>query len=116
MVLTGQLEGENKDKVRAALLQRHRHHCTKDTDKKMFPSILNFGDMVHHGSQSKKIDNGDRNNNQSQNSILSWLARQTSDDPTGTSNGKKKVSIGSDNSIQQPNTGDDPPPKVKRLL
>ena len=116
MVLTEQLEEENRDKVRAALLQRHRHHCTKDSDKKMFPSILNFGDMVHHGSQSKKIENSDRNTNQSQNSILSWLARQASDDHTGTSNGKKKVSIVSDNNVQHHTTGDDPPVKVERLL
>ena len=77
LVSSGQLEEENREKVREALLQKHRHQCTKkDSDKKIFPHIRSWGDIVGgSSSQSKKVE--ERSNSiQSHNSIMNWLGRQ----------------------------------------
>ena len=40
LVSTGQLEEENRDKVRSALLQKHKHlNSRKDSDNKILDSI-----------------------------------------------------------------------------
>ena len=93
LVSTNQLEEENRDKVRVALLHRHRHHCTKDSDKKSrFPTIRSLGDIV-----TKKEERS--NSIHSHNSILSWLGRQNSSNtaPAGTGTGNDN-----NNNSQQP--------------
>lgn len=92
LVSTNQLEEENRDKVRVALLHRHRHHCTKDSDKKSrFPTIRSLGDIV-----TKKEERS--NSIHSHNSILGWLGRQNSSNtaPAGTGTGNDN------NNSQQP--------------
>ena len=80
LVSTNQLEEENRENVHAALLQRHKHHCTKDQEKKRFPfTRLSLGDMVHYGAHNHKTDHqveGGRGSVQSSGSFLSWFGHQ----------------------------------------
>ena len=84
LVRTNQLEEENRDKVRVALLHRHRHHSTKkDTDKKSrFPTIRSIGDMV--SNQTKKEERNSSVN--SHNGLLGWLGRQNSNSNSDNNN------------------------------
>ena len=47
LVSDGHLEEERREKVREALLQRHKHgHHSKDNDKSRFPHIKSIGEFT----------------------------------------------------------------------
>ena len=80
-----QLEEENREKVRKALLQRHKHHHTKkkDSDQRFISHIRSpFGDLVHHASSSKprseSVDVSANGGGGATSSFLNWLSRQNS--------------------------------------
>lgn len=122
LVSTGQLEEENREKVREALLHRHRHHGTKDFDKKLsFPHIRSLGDIV----QNKKPE--ERNNSiHSHNSLMSWLGiqnnsldssfnRKESKESKKDSN-KKSSSMANENGENEEETNHDQHTKVVFFL
>lgn len=88
MVKTNQLEEENRDKVRVALLHRHRHHSSKkESDKKSrFPNIRSLGDMV---SNQNRKDENKNSPASSHNGLLGWLGRQNSNSNSDTNNNKQ---------------------------
>ena len=55
----------------AALLQRHKHHCTKDHEKKRFPNIRSLGDIVGAPSKRHSEDGG--------GTLRNWFARNSFD-------------------------------------
>ena len=82
-----QLEEENREKVRRALLQRHKHHRTKDPEQRFISHIRSpFGELVHHASFNKRSESVDASANGGGNShgggILNWLGRQNSSSST----------------------------------
>lgn len=76
LVASKQLEEENREKVRRALLQRHKHHHTKESHIRS-----PFSELTHHGSYSKRAESVDGAMNGGGNShgnFLNWLGRQNS--------------------------------------
>ena len=59
LITTGQLDEENRDKVRIALLQRHRHHGHKEHDKNFLEQIKSLGDIGRIHSSNKNLDEED---------------------------------------------------------
>ncbi len=59
LVQTGQLEEENREKVRLALLQRHKHQSakTKEHDNKFMGQLRSFGDIGRISSAMRSLSN-----------------------------------------------------------
>ena len=57
LVSDGHLEEERREKVREALLQRHKHgHHSKDNDKSRFPHIKSIGEFTRHNSTPNNME------------------------------------------------------------
>ena len=83
LVASRQLEEENREKVRRALLQRHKHHHTKDSDQRFISHIRSpFNDLVHHTPlgkpRSESVDASANGGGGATSSFLNWLGRQNS--------------------------------------
>jgi hypothetical protein len=109
LVASKQLEEENRQKVREALLHRHRHQCTKksDSDKKLFPNIRST-----LSGQSKKSD--DHNN--SHNGFLNWIRQGSNTDVTSgntPTSSKRKDSSFSDTNVTSTTDNNEDTPHMK---
>ena len=91
LVSDGHLEEERREKVKEALLQRHKHgHHSKDNDKSRFPHIKSIGEFTRHNSSS---------NNMEKTSSLGIFSRFTTRQNSHESSGGLQVPDGRRGSI-----------------